>query len=136
MKYIVRGSLAGIRTVRSSHGFKGFSTLSEKDFLLRSEQSLHEIVDIAESLEEYADIMDVSYSQGVVSINIDKIGSWVINKQAPNRQIWWSSPFSGPRRYEFIGNENGKWVCSKSNSALLDDISMELKRATDSSVVK
>mmetsp|Transcript_10639 Transcript_10639/g.17906 ORF Transcript_10639/g.17906 Transcript_10639/m.17906 type:complete len:223 (+) Transcript_10639:115-783(+) len=26
---------------------------------------------------------------------------WVINKQAPNRQLWWSSPISGPRRYEW-----------------------------------
>jgi frataxin len=25
----------------------------------------------------------------------------VINKQVPNRQIWWSSPFTGPMRYHF-----------------------------------
>ena len=28
---------------------------------------------------------------------------WVINKQAPNKQIWWSSPISGPLRFEYSG---------------------------------
>ena len=26
-------------------------------------------------------------------------------KQTPNRQIWWSSPISGPRRYEYDADE-------------------------------
>ena len=26
----------------------------------------------------------------------------MINKQTPNRQLWWSSPLSGPRRYELF----------------------------------
>lgn len=25
----------------------------------------------------------------------------MINKQVPNRQIWWSSPLSGPMRFHF-----------------------------------
>ena len=25
----------------------------------------------------------------------------VLNKQGPNRQIWWSSPVSGPKRFYF-----------------------------------
>ena len=34
--------------------------------------------------------------------------TWVINKQAPNMQLWWSSPISGPLRFEYTGinNEN------------------------------
>lgn len=27
----------------------------------------------------------------------------MINKQAPNKQIWWSSPTSGPQRYLYNG---------------------------------
>jgi len=37
-----------------------------------------------------------------LNINLGKHGFWVINKQAPNQQIWWSSPISGPRRYEHM----------------------------------
>ena len=29
-------------------------------------------------------------------------GTYVINKQPPNKQIWLSSPLSGPKRYDWI----------------------------------
>jgi frataxin len=32
----------------------------------------------------------------------------VINKQAPNKQIWWSSPTSGPQRYLY-NNTGQRW---------------------------
>lgn len=35
---------------------------------------------------------DVEYSQGVLTINLGQLGTFVINKQTPNRQIWLSSP--------------------------------------------
>mmetsp|Transcript_32362 Transcript_32362/g.74530 ORF Transcript_32362/g.74530 Transcript_32362/m.74530 type:complete len:80 (+) Transcript_32362:40-279(+) len=43
--------------------------------------------------------------------------SWVFNKQAPNRQIWWSSPISGPKRYEY-DNDIGRWVNTRDREAL------------------
>ncbi len=30
--------------------------------------------------------------QGVLTVKLGKLGTYVINKQTPNRQIWWSSP--------------------------------------------
>ena len=39
-------------------------------------------------------------------------GTWVINKQTPNRQLWWSSPVSGPRRYEW-NEETERWVYTR-----------------------
>ena len=33
-------------------------------------------------------------------------GTWVINKQPPNRQVWLSSPISGPRRFDWVIVEN------------------------------
>lgn len=32
----------------------------------------------------------------------DPYGTYVINRQSPNRQIWLSSPVSGPKRYDFV----------------------------------
>lgn len=32
-------------------------------------------------------------------------GTYVINKQAPNRQLWLSSPVSGPVRYDLVSPE-------------------------------
>lgn len=43
-----------------------------------------------------------------------KYGTYVINKQTPNKQIWLSSPTSGPKRFDFVyasnDNQNGHWT--------------------------
>jgi hypothetical protein len=38
---------------------------------------------------------------GVLSIQLGGAGTFVLNIQAPNRQVWLSSPTSGPARYNF-----------------------------------
>lgn len=55
---------------------------------------------------------EVSYASGVLTIVMPPHGTWVLNKQTPNQQIWWSSPLSGPRRYEY---ENDQWVYTRSD---------------------
>jgi Protein implicated in iron transport, frataxin homolog len=54
---------------------------------------------------------DISYASGVLTIALSQ-GTWVLNKQTPNRQIWWSSPISGPRRYEY-DDECQKWIWTR-----------------------
>lgn len=67
----------------------------------------------------------MEFSAGVLTVYIDGKGTWVINKQPPNRQIWLSSPISGPRRFDWVEtgtgggkgrgargrNACGKWMC-------------------------
>ena len=55
---------------------------------------------------------EINYASGVLTISLPPHGTWVLNKQTPNKQIWWSSPLSGPRRYEWHDQE-GKWVWTK-----------------------
>lgn len=55
-------------------------------------------------------------------------GTYVINKQPPNKQIWLSSPLSGPKRYDYVvtseGQESkqdtatGGWVYLRDGSSL------------------
>merc|ERR1711915_671771 len=52
---------------------------------------------------------DVVLSQGVLTVNCESHGTFVLNKQSPNRQIWLSSPFSGPKRYDW-DFENSVWM--------------------------
>lgn len=43
---------------------------------------------------------DFSHEEGVVTVQMGRHGTYVINKQGPNRQIWMSSPgeaVTGPR---------------------------------------
>jgi len=56
---------------------------------------------------------EINFASGVLTISlVPDHGTWVLNKQTPNRQIWWSSPLSGPRRYEYE-ESSGKWVWTK-----------------------
>jgi frataxin len=79
------------------------------------------------------DEFDSNISQGVLNINLGpQFGNktWVINKQTPNRQIWWSSPLSGPRRFEFEATsadskDPNNWKFTKDRTIEIYD---ELKR--------
>ena len=82
-----------------------------------------------ETLEDIQDAIDVlledvlqqnndgeaTFASGVLTVRFPPHGTWVLNKQTPNRQIWWSSPLSGPRRYEY-DEPNQQWVYTRSSS--------------------
>lgn len=63
-------------------------------------------------------------------------GTYVINKQPPNKQIWLSSPISGPKRYDYAvvgegqhekeGSGSGDWVYARDGSTLSDLILNEM----------
>jgi frataxin len=52
---------------------------------------------------------DVQLSQGVLNVRLGAAGTYVLNKQTPNRQVWLSSPVSGPKRYDYVVS-TGEWV--------------------------
>jgi len=63
--------------------------------------------------------------QGVLTVKLGSHGAYVINKQTPNRQIWLSSPVTGPFRYDYI---NGHWVYSRTGQELLSQLQAELQQ--------
>ena len=83
-----------------------------------ADDTLHTIQDAVEDLIEdnYDDdddsLPEVNYASGVLTLSFPPHGTWVINKQTPNEQLWWSSPISGPRRYEYI-EERERWVYTR-----------------------
>lgn len=50
-------------------------------------------------------------------------GTYVINRQVPNQQIWLSSPKSGPKRYDFI---DGTWIYKHDGKLLHDLLNEEI----------
>lgn len=60
----------------------------------------------------------------------------MINKQPPNKQIWLSSPTSGPKRYDWVlvsesmfdkeGTGAGDWMYLRDRSSLVDLLRKEL----------
>lgn len=67
---------------------------------------------------------------------ISKQLSYVLNKQPPNKQIWLSSPISGPKRFDWVvmqegqnakeGGGVGDWVYLRDGTSLTDVIRKEL----------
>jgi frataxin len=68
---------------------------------------------------------------GVLTIALGKHGTYVLNKQAPNAQIWSSSPVSGPVRYDWHA---GKWIYKRDGHELFQRLSSELTQLLGFSV--
>jgi frataxin len=70
-------------------------SLSTTEYHSLSNEYLETLVDYLDEQE-----LDVLYVNGVLTLNTNH-GTYVINKQPPNKQIWFSSPISGPKRFEW-----------------------------------
>lgn len=89
----------------------------------------HYLETLSDDLEELADTypqLDVELTQGVMTLTVAEGRTYVINKQPPNKQIWLSSPYSGPKRYDLV---RGRWVTLRDGSALTDLLVRELADA-------
>ncbi|XP_031090710.1 uncharacterized protein LOC115995736 isoform X2 [Ipomoea triloba] len=70
------------------------SMLQEDEYHKLANTTIHDILD---KLEEFGDLVDidgydVDYGNEVLTLKLGSFGTYVINKQTPNRQIWMSSP--------------------------------------------
>lgn len=68
-----------------------------------------------------------SLQQGVLNLIMGPHGTWVLNKQTPNRQIWWSSPLSGPMRFEYDPAQQ-KWLNTRDKRELFSLLAEEVYR--------
>lgn len=65
---------------------------------------------IAEAVEDAMDDADADLHAGILTLTLPGIGQYVINKHAPNREIWVSSPKSGAHHFGWSGD---KWVSTR-----------------------
>ena len=65
------------------------------------------LTNIFESIvdKNYNFIEDLDLSNGILKIDLKNNKTYIINIQKNNKQIWLSSPFSGPKRFEYINKE-------------------------------
>lgn len=66
---------------------------------------------------------DAERQGGVLTVEGDD-GTWLVNKHAPTRQIWLSSPRSGARHYAF-DMASGQWRDTRGGDDLLTLLSSE-----------
>ena len=99
---------------------------SEAEYDLAAEDFLEDLNIALESLDEHFPDFDIDYAQGVLTMKLgDEHGTYVLNKQRPNMQIWWSSPTSGPKRFEYE-KQTGEWKSSRHGEEMLALLKGEL----------
>jgi len=91
-----------------------------------SDSSFESLADsLLEALEEgLGTVADAELQGGVLTVEGDA-GTWVINKHAPTRQIWLSSPKSGARHYAF-DQGSGLWRDTRGPGDLMTILAGEL----------
>ncbi|OTB04263.1 hypothetical protein M426DRAFT_59106 [Hypoxylon sp. CI-4A] len=101
--------------------------ITEAQYHDLADEYLETILVKYEEMQDAQDDLDVEFSSGVMTVKIPNVGTYVINKQPPNKQIWLSSPVSGPKRYDYVvsegqdekqGSGNGEWVYLRDGSTL------------------
>ncbi|XP_069619818.1 frataxin, mitochondrial [Ranitomeya imitator] len=111
------------------------STLDETTFERLAADTLYSLAEFFEDLADQPftpSDYDVSFGNGVLTVKVGKnFGTYVINKQTPNRQIWLSSPTSGPKRYDWSGKS---WVYSHDGVSLHQLLEQELSVALNSTL--
>ncbi|CAB3405158.1 unnamed protein product [Caenorhabditis bovis] len=110
--------------------FQRFSVeVSQNEYETVAEETLQRLSDYFDHFGDVYPVSeqyDVSHSMGVLTVVVsEKIGTYVINKQSPNKQIWLSSPISGPKRYDL---KEKRWVYAHDGEAMDELLNREFRR--------
>jgi frataxin len=88
-----------------------------------SESAFESLADsLLAALEEA--IGDDAELQGGI-LTVEGEGTWIVNKHAPTKQVWLSSPVSGARHYAFDA-ASGQWKDTRGGDHLLSVLAAEL----------
>ncbi|KAG8832847.1 Mitochondrial chaperone Frataxin [Serendipita sp. 400] len=111
------------------------STISTGEYHAFADETMEALLTSLENLVDGAAdaAYEVEYSSGVLTLKLGETGTYVINKQPPNKQIWLSSPISGPKRYDY-NTDSGKWMYTRDSQSLGQLLEQELSTAFDKEV--
>ena len=87
----------------------------------------------AAAIEDAGDALEVDLVGGVLSVETADGATFLLNKHAPMRQLWLSSPISGATHYDYAAAA-GRWVSTRGGDALYDVLSRDLAQAARVSV--
>ncbi|KAK4135744.1 Frataxin [Trichocladium antarcticum] len=122
------------------------ANMTDKEYHAVADEYLDKLLTRLEEIQDAREDVDVEFSAGVMTVNLgDEVGTYVINKQPPNKQIWLSSPRTGPKRYDYVvlGESQhekqdtavGDWVYIRDGSTLsdllLEEIGVDLSMPVD-----
>lgn len=87
--------------------------MNQVDFERRAGQILEELFEQIE--HQLGDWLEVDLEGGILTLELPDGGKYVVNRHAPNREIWMSSPRSGA--WHFAAAESGDWPSTRPGPA-------------------
>ncbi|WVZ07832.1 hypothetical protein V8G54_021178 [Vigna mungo] len=112
------------------------SLLDESEFHRLADSTIHSV---QEKLEDYGDLVevdgfDIDYGNDVLTVKLGDLGTYVLNKQTPNRQLWLSSPLSGPSRFDW-DQDTKVWIYRRNKTSLYKILEGELEQLCDKAII-
>ncbi|KAG0681788.1 Mitochondrial chaperone Frataxin [Pichia californica] len=102
------------------------SKLTDEEYHKYSDITFEQILEELDAFFEENKIMEAEIDEeaGVMEINCSE-GTYIINKQPPTKQIWLSSPISGPKRFDY---HDKSWTCLRNGEKLSDLLQNEMSQ--------
>ncbi len=94
--------------------------MDESEFLNIAQNYLEALAEQIEAADKNYDLT-TDYSDGVLEIDTETKGVYVLNVHRPTQKIWYSSPFSGA---DYFSYQQQKWL-NKSAGELLPILAAE-----------
>ena len=104
--------------------------MNQAEFERRAAEILDSLFEQIE--EQLGDRLDVEMNGGILQIELPDGGAYVVNRHAPNREIWLSSPKSGA--WHFAAGGDGAWRSTRGSEELTALLAGELAAASGRAV--
>lgn len=105
--------------------------MDESAFEAAAETTLTRLYTVID--ETLADEVDAELRGGILTLELEDGRQYVINKHAPSKQIWLSSPVSGAAHFDYDASSKS-WRSTRGGPPLAERLAGELKAATGQDV--
>lgn len=92
-------------------------SLDDSRFAALADEVLERLGDAID--DALGDEIDVDLQGGILTLALSGGGQYIINKHAPNREIWLSSPASGAVHFGYV---DGCWVSTRNPALVLQEV--------------
>jgi frataxin len=99
-------------------------TMDESRFATLAQQLLTRLADVADEAG-----LDAELNGNVLTVELDDGRQFVVNGNAPLRQIWLASPISGASHYE-SADDGKSWRSTRGGADFLETLSADMTKAT------
>ena len=97
--------------------------MDESNFHERADDLLSSLFEAIEMADEEG-VVEAELIEGVLTIELEDGGEFVINKHEPSQQVWVSSPSRGAKHYSYL-EEDDEWMDNDESfkDAVLEELS-------------